>query len=393
MSYIRKTASDILGQIQDVFKNVFGASVTTTPSSTVGVFSQELTNIGVEVENTRVELYSNVYDPYYSSGKYLDGIAAFHQITRSPATKSTAICNITGLSGVVIPIGGATILNASGDQFKNTTIINIIGGFANDIGFEAVNSGVIPVIINSLNRIANPIPGFDTVNNPTNGIIGTTVESDTSFRLKRGKSLYFCSAGNLRSIISALEQNANVIDYNIFENYTNETISTPATILAKSLYLVVYLRSEADEKLTEIAEILYLRKSAGCGMTGKARTYVDPIYSWEVYTTRFDQATEVPIEMHINVNQSATTTQSTTTDIQNAIKSSFLGEDGSVPVQMGIPFSVSKFYPAVINQGIFIINSFTMNIIGDTPGQIITTAFIEAATLDVSNINVVIVPS
>ena len=264
MSYIRKTATEVLTQIQNVFKNVFGANVTTTPSSTVGVFSQELTNIGVAVEDTRALLLSNVYDPTIASGKYLDGLCAFHQIKRNSATKSIAICNITGLSGVIIPTGSAVIINANGDQFKNTADVTIVAGVANGVVFEAVTPGVISVVANSLNRIKNTIPGFDTVSNPTDGVTGSVIESDNSLRFKRKKSLYANSSGGLRSIIGALEENNNIIDYNIHENYTLSQITSPAIIDAKALYLVVYLRDNSPTKLTEIAEILYLKKSAGC---------------------------------------------------------------------------------------------------------------------------------
>ena len=391
MSYIRKTATEVLTQIQNVFKNVFGANVTTTPSSTVGVFSQELTNIGVEVEDTRALLFSNVYDPNIASGKYLDGLCAFHQIKRNSATKSIATCDITGLSGVVIPTGSAVIINANGDQFKNTVDVTIVAGVANGVVFEAVTAGVISVVANSLNRIKNTIAGFDTVNNPTDGVTGSVIESDNSLRFKRKKSLYANSSGGLRSIIGALEENSNVIDYNIHENYTLSQITSPAIIDAKALYLVVYLRDNSPTKLTEIAEILYLKKSAGCGMMGTLHQYTDPLYTWEIYDTYFDLAIQKPIEMHINIDHASGFTANTPDKIRTAIIASFLGEDGSVPVQMGIVFSTSKFYPAIISQGVYTINSFTMNIIGDAPDSKITTAFTDVATLIAANINITIV--
>ena len=58
---------------------------------------------------------------------------------------------------------------------------------------------------------------------------------------------------------------------------------------------------------------------------------------------------------------------------------------------MGIMFSTSKFYPAIISQGVYNINSFTMNIIGDAPDSKITTAFIDVATLIAANINITVV--
>lgn len=390
MAYIRKIAIDIKKSIENVFKNVFGNSVTTSPSSTVGVFTQELTNIGVSTEDTRALLFSNVYDPNYASDKYLDGLCAFHQIVRNPATFSQVTVNLTGLDGVVIP-AGAEIINRDGKVFKNDSILTIVVGGVTGT-FTAVNLGPISCVANTVNRIKTPIPGWDTVNNPTNGTTGKIAETDNSLRLKRKSSLFLNSAGSLRSIISALEANRNVIDYNIYENYTNVGIVSPAVISAKSLYLVVYLTDSSDNKKTEIAEILYLKKSAGCAMMGSnTYNYTDPLYPWIIYPTKFDLATERAIEMNINVNSSLLTDGNTPTKIRNAVIASFLGTDGSEPVQMGTPFSVSKFYPAVINQGVYIINSFTMNIIGNVPGQIITTAFTEVATLNATNINVTIV--
>lgn len=390
MSYVRKSAQDIKDLIVAVFKNVFGASVTTSPSSTVGIFTQELTNIGVDTENTRALLLSNVYDPNYASDKYLDGLCAFHQIIRNPATYSKVTVRLTGLDGVVIPVG-AEIINRDGKVFKNDSILTIVVGGVTGT-FTAVDLGPISCVANSVNRISSIIPGWDTVNNIADGITGKIAETDNSLRLKRKSSLFLNSAGSLRSIISALEANSNVIDYNIYENYTNTGIVTPAVIDAKSLFLVVHLtNSEAADKL-KIAEILYLKKSAGCGMTGVENiTYTDPLYPWIAYPTRFSLATPRAIEMNININSSPLTDGNIVTNIRNAIIASFNGTDGSEPVQMGTPFSVSKFYPAVINQGVYIINSFTMNIIGNAPGQIITTAFTEVATLAPANINIIVV--
>ena len=126
-------------------------------------------------------------------------------------------------------------------------------------------------------------------------------------------------------------------------------------------------------------------------MMGTLHQYTDPLYTWEIYNTHFDLAIQKPIEMHINIDHASGFTANTPDKIRTAIIASFLGEDGSVPVQMGIVFSTSKFYPAIISQGVYNINSFTMNIIGDAPGSKITTAFTDVATLIAANINITVV--
>ena len=391
MSYVRKTASEVLASIQAVFVSVFGTSVTTSPSSTVGLLTQELADIGVETEDTRALLLSNVYDPNVASERYLDGLCALHQIVRAPASFSTVTCSVTGLSGVVIGAGEGVILGSDGTQFVNQDAITITAGVGTGV-FVAETAGAISVLANTVNRISTAIAGWDTVNNPSDGTIGGIKESDNSLRLKRKKALYYNSAGTLRSIIGALELNSNVIDYNIYENYSNDTITIPANINPKSLYLVVHLTDSVSEsKLDEIAEILYLKKSGGCGMMGTLHTYVDPDYTWVSYPTYFDIAIERAIEMNINVNTSSSVTEDTADAIRTAIIASFLGEDGQDPVEMGVSFSVGRFYPAIINQGVYDVNSFTMNIIGESPGSSITTDFTDIATLSADDIYITIV--
>ena len=387
--YIQKTAEQILAETQLAFKNTFGSSVNLTPSSINGVFIQELANIGIATETTRALLMSQIYNPNFASDKYLDGLCAFHQITRINATPSVVTCKITGLSGVVIPTG-SQILNTNGDIFTNPLAITIPDNGTIDAEFHSLQTGAIPCDQNSLNRIVQSISGWDTVNNYSDGMLGTATESDNNLRSRRKNSVYLNSAGSLKSIISALENSNNINDYNIDENFsTVDKITQNVTISPQHIYLCVDAPESAYQ---DIAEILYSKKSAGCALTGNINvTYTDPDYPWVTYHVQFDIAIPVQIEIHVSVLQNNNMTDTIIDEIKNALLQNFTGADGSIPVQMGTPFYSSRFYTPIIQLGIYDITQLTIGVKDGVQGQYIALDFNQIARLQADNIYVTLV--
>jgi hypothetical protein len=387
MSYVNKTAEQIIQEIQQVFVNVFG-NPSLSPSGIIGQFVEQLAQIGIDVEGTRALLQSNIYDPAFASGKYLDGLCAFHQITRLPPISSVVTCTITGLPNTIIPIN-SIVLNTNGDRFYSIAQIIIpISGTITAI-FKSVNTGAISCTANTVNRILQKITGWDSINNLTDGILGNDGETDTALRKRRQISLSLNASGTLKSIISALENNQNVRDYNIRENVTNaDLIIDSITISPKSIYLCVDVDTQY---YSEIAQILYEKKSGGCGMVGSVtQDYTDPVYPWETFTAKFDIPITVQTYISITVINDNFTAE-TIPNIKQAIYNNFYGLDGSEPVQMGEPFYAGRFYAPVVKLGIYQITALTIGKTQSPTGTSITTLINEVARLNLNNIVVTVV--
>lgn len=387
MSYVNKTAEQIIQEIQQVFVNVLG-NPSLSPSGILGQLIEQLAQIGIDVENTRAVLQSNIYDPAFASGKYLDGLCAFHQITRLPATPSQVYCKVTGNPGTFIP-RGSIILNTLGNRFIADMQGTINQGGFTGILFISEENGPIPCDANTVNRILTKITGWDSVTNLTNGTLGSNEETDTALRKRRQLSLNLNSSGTMRSIISSLENNQNVRDYNIKENNTEvDIIIDSITIPPSSIYLCADVDNQHYQ---DIASILSFKKSGGCNMVGNiTQTYIDPLYPWQIYTVKFDVANIIQTYISITVINDNFTAE-TITSIKQAIYNNFYGLDGSSPVKMGESFYATRFSAPVNKLGIYKITTLTIGTNPNPTGASITTAINEVAKLNLNNIVVTVI--
>ncbi|MBM6453142.1 hypothetical protein JM953_16455, partial [Lacticaseibacillus paracasei] len=85
------------------------------------------------------------------------------------------------LTGGVIPTGGSITLE-----------------FAN------VVNGPIACAANTLTTIYQSIPGWDSVNNPAQGVVGTLIESRSSFEYRRLQSVAANAHGSAPAIYGAV---------------------------------------------------------------------------------------------------------------------------------------------------------------------------------------------
>lgn len=387
MSYINKTAEQIIQEIQQVFINVF-KNPSLSESSVVGQLIEQLALIGIIVEDTRALLQSYVYDPAFASGKYLDSLSALHQIIRLPPKPSQVGCIITGAVGTVIA-AGSIVLNTAGNRFVIDTGVIIPPAGAIAVLFISEDDGPIPCNANTVNRILQKITGWDSVNNLNDGTLGNAGETDTALRKRRNISLYLNASGSVRSIISALENNQNVRDYNIRENNTeiNMIIDT-ITIPPSSIYLCVDIDNQYYQ---DIAQILSFKRSGGCNMVGNiTQTYVDPLYPWQVYVIKFDVANIIQTYISITVVNDNFTAE-TIPNIKQAIYNNFYGLDDTIPVQMGQPFYASRFSAPVNKLGIYQITALTIGKNANPTTTIVTTAINEVARLNLNNIVVTVI--
>lgn len=387
MSYINKTAEQIIQEIQQVFIDVF-KNPSLSESSVIGQLVEQLALIGIDVENIKALLQGYIYDPAFASGKYLDSLCALHQITRLPATPSQVNCLLTGAVGTVIP-AGSVILNTSGNRFRTETGVTI--PLAGSIAVLAISedNGPIPCDANTVNRILTKITGWDGVTNLTNGTLGSNEETDTALRKRRQLSLDLNSSGTMRSIISSLENNQNVRDYNIKENNTEvDIIIDSITIPPSSIYLCADVDNQHYQ---DIASILSFKKSGGCNMVGNiTQTYIDPLYPWQTYTVKFDVANIIQTYISITVINNNFTAE-TITSIKQAIYNNFYGLDGSSPVKMGESFYATRFSAPVNKLGIYQITALTIGTSPSPTGTSITTAINEVAKLNLNNIVVTVI--
>jgi hypothetical protein len=295
-------------------------------------------------------LYTNLADPAFSSGRMQDGIARLYFLERNPAEPTTVQALCTGAIGVAIPTG-ALAKSADGNTYVCTAGGLIGPGSVVTLPFACVATGPIACPANSLNQIYRAIPGWDTINNIAEGVLGRTVESAAEFEQRRKDSVSLNAVGVLPAVRAVVLNVPNVLDAYATENDTDSpTTVGPVTLAANSLYVSV-----AGGAPLDIATAIWKKKNPGCAYTGTTTVVVaDSNSSYSTpptYNVKFTVATPMPVQFVVELKSSSGVPANATTLIQAAIILAFAGADGGSRAQIGSQLFASRYYGNVATLG------------------------------------------
>lgn len=234
-------------------RKVFGVNIDTSETSFLGKLIRNLS----WDEAYLWELAEDVYNaPFVNSaeGTALDNVGMYLTITRRPATKSKTIVTIYGKDDVIIP-KGFKVATKKGIIFETLEDATISGGSV-DVYAESIGAGKNNnVSEETLTEILNPTLGVDKVINKEASVGGLNIETDNEFRERYKKSYSRVGGSTLPAITAALLDIDKVVDCEVRENVTMETIDG---IPPKSVACFVYGGEDID-----IAKTIYDNKAAG----------------------------------------------------------------------------------------------------------------------------------
>lgn len=214
--FVKPTFQEIREALVSEAQNLYGP-INLGPESAIG---QELT-IRAEREALLWEALEAVYLSQYpnsASGLSLDNVASFVGLSRLPATRTIVEVNFFGDPNTVIPAGSQASTEA-GDVFETVAEVVLDSTGESDGQMRALETGPVLALAGTLTEIETPISGWDTVTNPTDGIVGREIESDPALRERRARSLSLLGSGTLESIRARLIQEIDdVAGVSIFEN-------------------------------------------------------------------------------------------------------------------------------------------------------------------------------
>ena len=278
--------SDIVEELETGFKSIYGEDINLEANSPDG----QMINLFAQAKLDILDLIQSVYNsfsPSSAAGSVLDQRCALNGIIRQEATNTTV--NILLTTDRIVPLTGVndgigtpfTVEDPSGNQFY---LINGTTGASgpNTLLFTAAESGKIEVGANTITTIVTPVLGVLSVNNPSSAVtIGQDEETDASLRQRRYRSVAIPSEGYLDGLEGSLLTIPNVKYSLVIENFTNATGPTSTgSIPPHSIWTIVdyAIGSTGATGATgasgitgaelEIAQQIYNKKTAGCGMTG-----------------------------------------------------------------------------------------------------------------------------
>jgi len=340
----------LLIEVQDEFKNAFGADMSTDPSTPQGLLITGETIARKKVVDNNAAL-ANQINPNVAGGVFLDAICALTGLRRAVALPSLLkSVELTGVSGAIIPAGVRARTTDFEFESISTAIIALDGTAIVD--FQSVDLGAIPCGIGDLNTIVTTVLGWETVTNPDVAILGTDEQSDESLRSLRRNTLALQGVALVESIISALYDTIGVRSLQFRENIASTIqVIDGITMIPHSIWACV--DGGTDEA---IGEALLNNKSLGAGYNGvQVVNVVEPI-SGQTYVVNFDRPDPISVICRITVKVNASLVNPVTSVKEAIILWANGGVNGEDGLTVGTPVSPFEIGATVNSQiqGIYI---------------------------------------
>lgn len=287
-------------------QGIYGNDINLDSNSQDGQF------VGIEAQVIvdQLELLVQInagFDPDRAIGRILDERVAINNIARAGGTFTiqpiTLVIDRTvalqGLDAEFNSINGVgfTVQDNAGNQFILVDSETFTAGTYSR-NFRAQIIGQVETIVDTITNPVTIVIGVISVNNPSGALeIGQNEETDAQLRVRRQRSVSINSAGYLNGLIGACLALTGVTEVKAYENYTNSTDADG--IPAHSIWLIVEGGANTD-----IGNVLYQKKSMGCGMKGAVTGTIETVNGGD-FVYKFDRPS--PADLYIQFGIQPTT--------------------------------------------------------------------------------------
>lgn len=300
----------------------------------------------IEAKNAEIIFLSNMVNPVTATGKFLDALASLYGLDRKISEPTVVNCKLTGLKGTVIPYG-AIAQDSQGNQYRHS---NASGAKIADNGtvlttFTAIEHGPLEVASGAVNKIVTTIAGWDSITNPTAGIIGRDEETDSELRNRMIESYAINATGYVEAIQANLAALDGVLDVRVLENPNNTSIEKFGVTINPHSILISIVGGEDEE----IAKTIYQRKDAGCGTTGDYQvSYTDENFYNATYTYNIVRPESQALKIKVTFFSSSMNPTEKNLVIQSLI-TDVTGGGANDRVSLASTVYASRFYSVIQN--------------------------------------------
>ncbi|AWI10320.1 baseplate J/gp47 family protein [Ereboglobus luteus] len=251
-----------------------------------------------DVLDLAVQTY-NSFDPDLAIGRSLDMRCAINGIERQGASYTETTVAITTDRAVTLHgLDNAddtpfTVSDGEGNRYvlKNTAVLSDPVD-AEELDFRAEEAGAVICLADTITKQITITPGVTAVNNPNPPkITGVNEESDYSLRSRRSRALSLPAVGTVDGILSSILDVKDVTEAIVYENTSN---IEEGGIPAHSIWCIV----EGGKK-EDIAQAIYMKRNAGCGMKGETKGIIKQENGIE-FNVCFDRPIEQPLWIRFN---------------------------------------------------------------------------------------------
>ncbi len=278
---------------------IFGPGINVAPNSPDGQLLNLLAQVAVDMEELLAQVNA-MFDPDQAVGTILDARCAINGVIRQGATYTIQNISVTVTQALTLPgldtSNPFTVADSNGNQFQLTTSYSFSGAGTQSLAFRAAKVGAVQTTVGTIVNVVTPQVGVTSVNNPTAATtVGQSQESDSSLRIRRSLSVSLPSKGFLQGLLGALDDIEGVKQAIVLENITNATDGNG--IPAHSIWCIVDAPGSVND---EIAQAIYVKRNAGCGMKGAIDVPVTQI-DGTTFHVLFDNPTAVPLYINLTI--------------------------------------------------------------------------------------------
>lgn len=348
--YTSPSQQDILTGVQTDIDAAFGGGLNPDLSTPQGQLASSFAAVISEVYDTFIDL-SNQTNPNFAEGVWQDAIGQLYGLQRNPSEPTVVQAICVGGAGIFIP-AGALAQALDNNIYTCTQGGTIPAGGQITLPFACNVPGPITCPADTLTSIFQAIPGWDSINNTSDGVIGANTESRADFEARREASVGANSLGSLPSILGAVLSVPGVLDAYVNENTTGSPITiSGVTLAAHSLYVAAV---GGDQ--TAIATAIWSKKAPGCAYNGNTTVTIQDSRSgysppFPSYNVTFEIPPALPILFAVNLANSSQVPANAATLIQAAIIAAFSGADGGTRARIGSTLFASRFYAGIAALG------------------------------------------
>lgn len=343
--------SDILAGVLDDFNSAMGGDLNIDSLETPqGQLATSFT-AAIGDKNNSFLYYVQGVDPAFADGRMQEGLGRIYFIERDPARSTVVACKLYGAPNTPFTVGiKAKSLN--GDVFSciQAGQIPASGDPFVVLSFAAVEPGPVPCPIGSVTQVFDVVPGWSSITNEAEGVIGNFVESRVTFEDRRSKSVAINALGSIPAIRSSVLSVAGVLDAYVVDNPLGADQTIGGVVLPSHSVYVSITGGDTEA----VARAIWRKKSNGCNTSGNTTfvvtddSYAPPAPS---YPISFQRAVATPIKVRV-VLQGVTTIPADALDqVRKAIELAFAGEDDGPRARIGVPLFASRFYAPVFALG------------------------------------------
>lgn len=210
----------VLSYIQDAYRTIYGQDVYLESDSQDGQWIAVQALMIYDTMQVAASVY-NSFSPLTAEGDALSRNVKINGISRRVATYSTVDLTIIGTTGTQILNGVAEDVTGVKWRLPSTVTIPSSG----EITVTATSSaiGAITAGAGTINKIATPTLGWQSVTNLSAATVGVPVERDGELRIRQTQSTMIPSQTVMDGITGAVQSLAGVTRARGYQNASNGT--------------------------------------------------------------------------------------------------------------------------------------------------------------------------